>query len=252
MKKNSIKKFTLIEMLAVIAIASVLIAVFTPAFNRMMFGSKVDQAASNFKLGLGMAQSKAVASRKYVAMIIPCFASEITDARLKQYALGGYRLAFVRKNGSSFEFIEWVSDSSWRNPDDGARLVRIDEPSVNSDGNYEWTELLKGKGNSGNLSDNDLLPAVDKANITKSTKLFKIEYDSTVKDPDMDALTQDNHTAIVFSPHYGIVNTIKPLSFYFTETKMDTQGNIEYLNRDNTLQFALNAVTGRTVFVDQQ
>ena len=119
------RKFTLIEMLAVVAIASIMIAVFVPAFNRMMFGSKVDQAASNFKLGLEVAQAKAISSRKYVAMVIPVKYGAVSGLTLKPFCDGGYRLAFVKKSGDDCHFSGWVPDSSWRNPRDGAALTAV-------------------------------------------------------------------------------------------------------------------------------
>ena len=75
-------RFTLIEMLAVAAIASILIALITPAVQAMLFGSRVDNYTSSFKLGMERAQSKAVSARKYVAMVLPSNHSSATDAVL--------------------------------------------------------------------------------------------------------------------------------------------------------------------------
>ena len=83
MKKFTKHSFTLIELLAVIGIVALLFGVFAPAFTRMMVGSKVDQMASNFKTGMELAQAKAVASRKFVAMIIPSKYDTVADSRLK-------------------------------------------------------------------------------------------------------------------------------------------------------------------------
>ena len=119
MKKNRIKKpFTLIEMIAVVAIAATLIAIFVPAFNSMMFGSKVDQAASSFRLGLEMAQAQAISSRRYVAMVVPQYFGA-AEKKLQPYCDGGYRLAFTDKAG---HFYGWVPGSYWRNAADGARF----------------------------------------------------------------------------------------------------------------------------------
>ena len=100
-------------------------ALFVPAFTRMMVGNKVEQSASNFKLGLETAQSQAVSARRYVAMFIPTeYVS--ADQRLKTYCDSGFRLAWVKKDGSSYRFAGWLPESSWRNPMDGAALTGVD------------------------------------------------------------------------------------------------------------------------------
>ena len=71
MNKRKRRNFTLIELLAVMLLMGVLMLLMLPAFNRMIKGNKVDQLASNLKLGLEQAQSLAAASRKYVALILP-------------------------------------------------------------------------------------------------------------------------------------------------------------------------------------
>ena len=210
------RRFTLIEMLAVVTIASIMIAIFVPSFNRMMFGSKVEQAASNFKLGLEMAQSQAISSRKYVAMIIPTLYGEASSS-LKSYCDGGYRLAFVKKSGSTVSFVDWVPGSAWRNPRDGAALSEIDGT------------LKSVSGSSSSVGDNDGGKA------------------------DWDRLGHStNRKAVVFSP-YGGTDGNEGFRFTFKEAKFT--GNVEndkavyeYPNEDNALTLSVKGITGRVKY----
>ena len=210
------RRFTLIEMLAVVTIASIMIAIFVPSFNRMMFGSKVEQAASNFKLGLEMAQSQAISSRRYVAMIVPTLYGEASSS-LKSYCDGGYRLAFVKKSGSTTSFVDWVPGSSWRNPRDGAALS-------------EHSGSLKSiSGSSSSVGGDDSGKA------------------------DWDRLGHaDNRKAVVFSP-YGGTDGNEDFTFTFIEAKFT--GNVEsdkavyeYPNEDNALTLSVKGITGRVKY----
>ena len=210
------ERFTLIELLAVVAIASIMIAIFVPSFNRMMFGSKVEQAASNFKLGLEMAQSQAISARRYVAMIIPTRYAD-ASASLKPYCDGGYRLAFVKKSGSTTSFVDWVSGSSWRNPRDGAALTEVN----------------------GSLS-----------GISGSSS--SVGSDDSDKE-DWDRLGHaDNRKAVVFSP-YGGTDDNEDFTFVFKEAK--STGNVEndksvyeFPNEDNKLTLFVKGITGRVKY----
>ncbi len=250
--KSQIKRkhFTLIEMIAVVAIAGMLVALFAPAFNRMMFGSKVDQAASGFKLGLEMAQTKAVAERKYVAMVIPCHYAD-AGAKFKQYVLGGYRLAYVKKVGDKYYFNNWIPGISWRNADDGARLVRME--AVQSEDN-PWLRLYQKKHSENNdsLEDKDLLPKLIEDDNYDSGMMVEMEYESSSsnKDEDLESLTEKNWTAVVFSPYGGITNDTRPLLFFFTETK-NNSGTFECPNPDNTAVLMLNSITGRVEYITE-
>lgn len=246
--KSQIKRkhFTLIEMIAVVAIAGMLVALFAPAFNRMMFGSKVDQAASSFKLGLEMAQAKAIASRKYVAMVIPLDAGA-ADTRLKNYCLGGYRLAYVKKGGT---FNGWVEGSSWRNADDGARLARLEAVQ---DEDKPWLRLYQKKESETNdsLEDKDLLPELVKDSGFDGGMTVELKG-NTGSDTDLDDLTNSNWTAIVFSPFGGTVNDSRPLLFFFTETKFDkASATVECSNPDNSVVLMLNGITGRVEYITE-
>ena len=210
------ERFTLIELLAVVAIASIMIAIFVPLFNRMMFGSKVEQAASNFKLGLEMAQSQAISARRYVAMIIPTRYGD-ASASLKPYCDGGYRLAFVKKSGSTTSFVDWISGSSWRNPRDGAALTEVNG-SLRS---------ISGSSSSVGSDDSDK--------------------------EDWDRLGHaDNRKAVVFSP-YGGTDGNEDFTFTFVEAK--STGNVEndkavyeISNADNKLALYVKGITGRVKY----
>ena len=209
MKRNN---FTLIELIAVVAIAGILIAVFVPSFNRMMFGSKVDQAASNFKLGLEMAQARAISSRKYVAMVIPTVYGDASTV-LKPYCDGGYRLAFVKKSGSDYNFSGWASESSWRNPRDGAALTAA--------GSLKQLTLPSGI--------------------------------SVGSDDDWEQLgSSANRRAVIFSPYGGIAGNSSP-DFTFTEARFTGEtdsGKAKYdtPNEDNRISLSVNHITGRVTY----
>lgn len=251
MKKIQKYNFTLIEMIAVVAIASMLIGIFVPAFNRMMFGSKVDQATSNFKLGLEMAQSQAVSSRKYVAMILPgshtnsTDSSKAADKRLKPFVNGGYRLAFVRKSGNTYYFNGWVPGSSWRNAYDGAMLVaaineddeRDDLPPVNDD-----LELyFKVSESSADISNSSVKD--------KNKHFIEIQTDGNASGntDDITDLGSDNLKGIVFSPYGGVMGDVTPMQFYFTEVKI-SDGKYTFPNKDNFLALKLNSITGKVEY----
>ncbi|MBP5530912.1 MAG: prepilin-type N-terminal cleavage/methylation domain-containing protein [Lentisphaeria bacterium] len=143
-------RFTLIELLTVVALISMLMAVGVPAFARMIRGSKVDESARNIKLALEQAQMRAASERCYVAVIFPY--GSVSDS-LKPYLLGGFRTAYVRKNGSNYDFIRWVEGSDWSNAHNGAALVKVatSSSSVSPTNGYvagctTSTGVLEGSG----------------------------------------------------------------------------------------------------------
>ncbi len=121
-------KFTLVELLVVICIASLLMGVVLPAFNRMVTGSAVDRLASNLKLRLARAQSEAVASRRDVALILPngaapSFGTHLSSAEWNNARLGGSRMCYVTISNYSGTFTAWVPDETWNMPERGASLI---------------------------------------------------------------------------------------------------------------------------------
>ena len=210
------RSFTLVELLAVIAIAGVLLGLLAPAFGRMLTGGKLDECAHNIRLGLELAQSHAVSSRKYVAVI---FLKESSDDNLKQYCFGGYRLAYVKKDGDNWKFDAWVKNEPWRNPADGAMLVGV------------------VKSRSKTAADLNLGSAAPSTFENPDVEIKEIPSDEKVS----------AHTAIVFSKLGGVAKGVEPLYFIVTEGKVDGS-TYEYGNVDDCLIVKLNPITGRVAF----
>lgn len=246
MKKLRKAHFTLIELLAVVGLLSLLIGIFAPAFSRMMVGSKVDQMASNFKTGMEVAQSKAVASGKFVAMILPTKYDDITDPKLKSYCNGGFRLAYVKKDGDNWVFVNWVAGSNWSNIVDGAMLVACErkknwwnddkkfKPLSDANPNISTSSAIAGKSN---------LDAI----VAKDSEDLDIKALGT---PDASGKC-DNWRGIVFSPLSGFANSDTPMLLFFTEARVNGSA-YEYPNKDNFIVLKLNPITGKATYLPME
>ena len=125
--KKRYNRFTLVELLVVICIASLLMGVVLPAFSRMVTGSAVDRLASNLKLRLERAQSHAASSRRHVALVLPHGTSSTWQESAELSArLGGSRMCYVNWNSDDHtaSFQRWVPDEEWSTPERGAYLLR--------------------------------------------------------------------------------------------------------------------------------
>ena len=187
MKKDIKRNFTLMELLAVIAIVSVLFTVMLPGFKKMVKGNAVDQMASQVKLMLEKAQSQAVTSRRYVAVIFPNGSWEKPDGR--EIRMGGARLAYVKdidKVNSACKFVSWVNGEDWRFPIEGASLVSALNKDDTKYSKVEMKDILSKKNGEGTPE-----------NFTLS--LFKVtDYPDTP--------TTRANCALIFSPYGEVLN----------------------------------------------
>ena len=253
-------KFTLVELLVVICIASLLMGVVLPAFNRLVTGSAVDRLASNLKLRLERAQSHAASSRRYVAVILPHGPDWINDAAKAPY--GGSRMCYVDVDldNETVTFKKWVPDENWILPERGAALLRVLDCDVDSlDPNDEFAnegepqEILVG---------DTLKVATNSDNKGKETKLCKdgdltaplskidgLDADPDSSDgPEMTALTGGaKNCAIIFSPNGGVFTKNTNNVYLLLAEAYDNGGKWLFPNNGihNFRVLEINRITGK-------
>lgn len=189
------KHFSLIELLTVIFIAGILATLAVPSFEKMMMGSKVNQAASQLKLACEQARVEAASSRQYVALIFPVSIGTAWSAEarncLENFFFRGYRMAYVDKNGV---FQGWVPGSSWQQLPAGTVLAYWNnaKPADNDATvlNYTYLNSLPKSG-----------AAVSAANYPSHLSTVS---DITLTKPDGTNLNGVScSSAIVFNPYGG-------------------------------------------------
>ena len=120
------QRFTLIEMLIVVGIASLLFALLGPAFTRMTQSNAVEQHASGLKLGMERARALAVSQRRYVALLLPYGETDKTQPHYN-YQRGGFKFVFVTTGSDgNYTFDGMVDDSDWSNRGRNAFLTALD------------------------------------------------------------------------------------------------------------------------------
>lgn len=125
------KRFTLIELLAVIALGILLTALAVPAFRSMTRENQVAECAGTLKSVLERARVRAVNERCYVAVILP---NGGVSGSLKAYRLGGFRTAYVEKTVSGdYAFRSWL-DPEWTAAPAGALLSQLKSSEFVPDG----------------------------------------------------------------------------------------------------------------------
>ena len=139
-------KFTLVELLVVICIASLLLGLVLPAFNRMVTGSAVDRLASNLKVRIERARSQAATSNRHVALLLPHGSNTTwSDPAAQAARLGGSRMCFVNYSDYSGTFENWVQDDEWTPREHNALLVRAyDSNSALTSGSVQATATADG------------------------------------------------------------------------------------------------------------
>ena len=226
--------FTLIELLVVVALMSLLMALGMPAFYRMARGNKVEECARNIKLGLEQAQLRAASERRYVAVVFPNGADTDVSSGLRRYRLGGFRLAYVKKEtgggATTYTFKRWV-DPAWRNAPSGAILAKTGTSSFALTDGYV-TDCPTATGAVWD-SDGSSLQAV-----------------SSLKDDAGTGLTSGTNCSVIFSPYGGTENDAKT---YLLVSEAEINGSgIKYPSGGSTdgrtanyLVLKINNLTGR-------
>ncbi|MDD3119436.1 MAG: prepilin-type N-terminal cleavage/methylation domain-containing protein, partial [Victivallales bacterium] len=101
--------YTLIEILAVLAIAGILLGMALPAFEKLTKSNRVDAASTAIGSAISLARAQAIGNRRYVAEVIPATTAN-GNADLQPYIYKGYRLCFVNHTGNNYVFDAWLPD----------------------------------------------------------------------------------------------------------------------------------------------
>ena len=112
------------EVLVVVAIATLLFGLVLPAFEKLVTGNSTVNTTNRFKQVAEQARSRALSTRKYVAVVI--------DSEGIRPNSGGHqaiRCCYVQLNGSDFEFTQWVPDLQWSVFDRGALYLGCGDDS---------------------------------------------------------------------------------------------------------------------------
>ena len=236
------RRFTLVELLVVIVIASLLMGVVLPAFSRMVTGSAVNRLSSNLKLRLAQAQSHAASARRHVALLLPSGGTGVwTEAGEQAARLGGSRMCYVGwdADNSKAGFAGWIPDDAWTEPDRGALLIRVTSEAANvaAEGRAQTTLADAGRAT---LLDNS---ATDDPAVAKSKPLKDLTGtlagSSTAAPP---------NCAVVFGPR-GNVRTTKDLYLVIAEGSADeTKLTFPGGGALNFRALKVNHVTGRVEY----
>ena len=104
------RNFTLVEILAVMALMAILLFIARPSFEKLVKGGGVSIAARNLTGKLGVARGYAINNRQYVALLMP-------DANLpNDYLFRSYKLCVVTPHTGStsdFDFSKWIPSENW-------------------------------------------------------------------------------------------------------------------------------------------
>ena len=220
MEKNTYRqRFTLIEMLIVVGIASLLFALLGPAFTRMTQSNAVEKHASGLKLGMERARAIAVAHKRYVALLFPC---NVTDEAKPHYKFqrGGFKLAYVTQDtNGSYIFDGATEDSDWTNRGNNAFITALHTDNDNS------------KISSEKPFDN----------FTKEPTGFSDKLHDVISVPyDADGNTCTCR-GIIFSPYGNIVMPGEDIEFYLYITGIDVS---------DCVKLRLNKLSGKVEFVE--
>lgn len=99
-------KFSLIELISVVAIVVIIMAITLPAFLTMTKGQAVELAAREIGSKLKAVRSYAITNRKYTALVFVTNQTVLSQ----NYPYKSYRSCIVN---SSNVFLSWVPDEKW-------------------------------------------------------------------------------------------------------------------------------------------
>ncbi|WET07727.1 GspH/FimT family pseudopilin [Lentisphaerota bacterium ZTH] len=124
---DSLRCYTMVEILVVLAIAAILLGSSMAAFNTVIKRQRTTGAVRNLSSAIAMARSYAVAKNRCVALVIPdtkdnlpsygsainsksgCTPASFNAFFYENYLFSCYGVCYVKKNGGTYDFDGWVA-----------------------------------------------------------------------------------------------------------------------------------------------
>lgn len=223
-----VRKYTLTELLVVMAIMGILLGIAMPAFEKLTKGNNVTAATNSISTALGQARSSAILQRQYVALLLPT----LTTAIAAQYRYKSYRICYVKPSTAvtgAYEFVRWADDSMWHFLPVGVILAEADgTKGVTSPAAVHTTKFSSF------------------CNPSDSNSAYVTEVDCS----DIGIATKQKISGVVFSPYGGMASPTADAFMIITEGNNDN-GTAVYTNKDssgnptNYMEIGVARFTGR-------
>ncbi len=238
---KNIHRYTLVELLVVVAIAAVILGIATPAFTAMMKGGAMTSTTRELAAKIKAARSYAAANNCYVALVFPT-GTNLEDTGKTDFYFRCYRPCTVYKNESDgWVFDSWIDGENWKLMNKGI---------VINTGDKDFCFITPGSSES-----EENLPA---EYLVKDVPLGKIK---SISDSTSDeSIKDDIARAIIFKPNGQLagIELSKSLRFRLMEgvpvgkdkiqeTNVFTEGSERYTM---VKTFIINPLTCKIEFRD--
>lgn len=117
MKKKFIKsyrRYSLTELVVVMAIVILLLAVTGPAFNAIFKGNAINSTANDLGGIINATRSYAIEKRCYTALVFPQRSELVSKDVPEKYFNASYRPCIVYKDGTTMKFLSWIDGQPWK------------------------------------------------------------------------------------------------------------------------------------------
>ncbi|MGN0873223.1 MAG: Tfp pilus assembly protein FimT/FimU [Victivallales bacterium] len=212
MKK--IHRYTLVELLVVVAIAAVILGIATPAFTAMMKGGAMTSTTRELAAKIKAARSYAVTNNCYVALVFPTGTS-LEDTGKTDFYFRCYRPCIVYKNEEDkWVFDSWIDGENWKLMNKGIVINKEDK---------DFCFIIPASGSTAESEED--LPA---EYIVEDVPLGKIKSISTTDE----TIKKDVVRAIIFKPNGQLagIELSKSLRFRLMEGVPVSKDNIQATN----------------------
>ena len=210
---RKIHRYTLVELLVVVAIAAVILGIATPAFTAMMKGGAMTSTTRELAAKIKATRSYAV-TNCYVALVFPT-GDDLENTGKTDFYFRCYRPCIIYKNeDDKWVFDSWIDGEDWKLMDKGIVINKEEEDFC----------LITPASGSSSESEEDLPTEY----VVAEVPLGKIKSIST----EDDSVKKDVVRAIIFKPNGQLagIELSKALRFRLMEGVPVSKDNIQATN----------------------